>query len=141
MSDPVSNSLPVTYANRAPAAPSGTATLLDPQAFLQLLVAQLKYQDPADPVDTSALMSQSATLSQVQTMNAMSSALTSLVSAQQAQEATSMIGKQVTYLDAAGDPATGVVDATSLTSGTPTLRVGGVTVALADVQEVSAAAP
>jgi hypothetical protein len=74
-------------------------------------------------------------------MTSMSGALTNLVSAQQAQEATAMIGKQVTYLDAAGNPASGVVDATSLTGATPTLRVGDVTVALADVQEVSAAAP
>ena len=61
--------------------------MLDPQAFLQLLVAQLKYQDPTNPVDTSSFMNQTAMLSQVQTMNSMQSTLSSLVSSQQAQAA------------------------------------------------------
>jgi len=43
-------------------------TQLSSQAFLQLLVAQLQYQDPSKPVDTSSFMNETATLTQVQTM-------------------------------------------------------------------------
>src|SRR5918912_2041525 len=78
---------------------SKSQALLDPQAFLRLLVAQLQYQDPSSPVDTSAFLNQTAQLSQVQTMNSMSSTLTSLATAQQTQAATGMIGKEVTYID------------------------------------------
>jgi len=69
--------------------------ILDPQAFLQLLVAQLQYQDPSNPVDTSSFLNQTAMLSQVQTMNGMSDALTTLNGTQQGQAATSLIGKQI----------------------------------------------
>jgi flagellar basal-body rod modification protein FlgD len=107
--------------------------MLDPQAFLQLLVAQLKYQDPSNPVDTSSFMNQTAMLSQVQTMNSMSSTLSALVSAQQAQAATGLIGKHITYLDDKGMRVDGVVSAANLLSSGATLVIGGATVPLASV--------
>jgi flagellar basal-body rod modification protein FlgD len=122
--------------------PTGTSasssnSLLDPQAFLQLLVAQLQYQDPTNPVDTSSFMNQTAMLSQVQTMNSMSTTLSSLMTAQQAQSATGLLGKQVTYLDANGMRATGVVSAANLLSSGATLQVGSDTIALSSVIGVS----
>jgi flagellar basal-body rod modification protein FlgD len=114
--------------------------LLDPQAFLKLLVAQLQYQDPTNPTDTSDFMNQTATLSEVQTMASMQSSLTALTSAQNAQEATAMIGKQVSYTNAAGMFATGVVSSVQLLSSGPTLQVGNDSVALSRVSSVSAAA-
>src|ERR1700712_439901 len=91
------------------ASSTSSGSLLDPQAFLKLLVAQLQYQDPTNPVNTSDFMNQTATLSQVQTMTSMSTALASMSAAQSAQEATAMIGRSVTYTNAAGLSATGVV--------------------------------
>jgi flagellar basal-body rod modification protein FlgD len=133
--------LPVDYSmqNITPEQPKDT--LLDPQAFLKLLVAQLKYQDPSKPVDTAAFMSQTATLSQVQTMTSMSASLTALAASQQIQAATSMIGKQITYLDDTGMKLTGVVDAASLSGGAATLQVGDARVPLTRVVEVSTASP
>lgn len=121
----------------AKAQANGTSTLLDPQAFLQLLVAQLQYQDPTNPVDTSSFMNQTAMLSQVQSMTTMTSTLTSLAGAQQTQAATSLIGKQVTYSDSTGLPRSGVVSSVSLSGGTATLHVGSDAITLSDVREVS----
>ena len=112
---------------------------LDPQAFLRLLVAQLQYQDPSNPFDTSSFMQQTATLSQVQTMNTMASTLTALVSAQQAQSATNLIGRSVTYADSAGVQHTGVVSSAALLSTGATVRVDGIDVPLNRVLGVSAA--
>jgi flagellar basal-body rod modification protein FlgD len=112
---------------------------LDPQAFLQLLVAQLQYQDPTNPVDTSSFLNQTATLSQVQSMTSMGETLTSMLSAQQAQSATAMIGKQITYTDTDGDSAQGVVTGAQLFSTGATLQVGDTTVPLSSVTEVTAA--
>ena len=112
-------------------------SLLDPQAFLQLLVAQLQYQDPTNPVDTSSFMNQTAMLSQVQTMNSMSSTLSALSDAQQAQSATALIGKQVTYVDDKGMRATGVATAAQLMSTGATLSVDGKTVSLSSIVEVT----
>jgi flagellar basal-body rod modification protein FlgD len=118
---------------------STTNSLLDPQAFLKLLVAQLQYQDPTNPVDTSQFMNQTAMLSEVQTMTSMQTSLTALSSAQNAQEATAMIGKQVTYTNANGLLASGVVGSVQLLAAGPTLQVGNDTVALSKVSQVSAA--
>jgi flagellar basal-body rod modification protein FlgD len=153
MTNPVSF-VPNAATTSAPAAAAGNRTSgnsgasttsdrlqLDPQAFLQLLVAQLQYQDPSNPVDTSSFMQQTATLSQVQTMNAMATTLTSLANAQQAQAATDLIGKSITYADSSGVQKSGVVTSASLLASGATLSVGGVDVPLTSVLGVSAAAP
>lgn len=121
----------------AGASASANQAILNPQAFLQLLVAQLQYQDPSNPVDTSTFMNQTAMLSQVQTMNSMSSTLTALVSAQQTQAATSLIGKTITYTDTAGGTATGVVSAAALGTTGAFVKVGDTQVPLASVKEVT----
>jgi flagellar basal-body rod modification protein FlgD len=148
MTTPVSSVNPTAFAAAAqqaatnqPAASSAGSdrSALDPKAFLQLLVAQLQYQDPSKPVDTSAFMQQTATLSQVQTMNSMSSTLTALVTAQQDQAATGMIGKSVTYADSTGVQHTGVVSSAQLLATGATLKVGDADVPLAQVLGVSAA--
>lgn len=110
--------------------------MLDPQAFMQLLVAQLQYQDPTSPADMSSFMSQTATLSQTQAITSMQTSLSSLLSTEQALTATSMIGKQVTYADSNGDLQTGLVSgATSLTTGAQ-LQIGTTTVPLTSVTSV-----
>ena len=120
-------------ANQPKTASSNSNSMLDPQAFLQLLVAQLKYQDPSNPTDTSTFMNQTAMLSQVQTMDSMGTTLSALADAQQAQTATNLIGKQVTYLDSHGLRQTGVVSSAELASSGATLKVGEVTVSLSDI--------
>ena len=67
----------------------GTAGLLDPSTFLNLLVDELKYQNPLDPTSSSDFMSQIASLSQVEQLQSVSSA-------SQMGEATGLIGKTVT---------------------------------------------
>ena len=129
-----------TISTQAPAGGAATtsqAGLLDPQAFLQLLVAQLKYQDPSNPVDTSSFLNQTAMLSQVQSMDGMSATLTSLATSQQTQAATALIGKQITYLDGGGIKQQGVVTSATLSGGTATVLVGTDQVALDKVLEVT----
>lgn len=112
-------------------------TSLDPQAFLQLLVAQLQYQDPTNPADTSEFMNQTAMLSQVQSMDAMANSVFEMISAQQVSTATTMIGKAVSYVAPNGEQATGVVTSVSMHSGVPLLHVGDVAIPLAGVLEVA----
>ena len=121
------------------ASSQSSAMTLDPQAFLQLLVAQLQYQDPTSPVDTSTFMNQTAMLSQVQTMTGMSTTLNSLVASQQGQAATSMIGKSVTFVDATGATGSGVVTGASLGTTGASVEVGNQYVPITNIREVKAA--
>lgn len=121
---------------------SGQPTeMLDSQAFLQLLVAQLKYQDPTNPVDTSNFMNQTAMLSQVQTMNFMSTTLSDMLAAQQTASATNMLGKVIAFVDPAGNQTEGIVDAVSMMRGTAMLHVGDLAVPLSGVLAVAEPIP
>lgn len=61
---------------------------LDKDAFLQLLVAQMKYQDPLEPTDNTQYISQLATFSQLEATQNVQSSLS-------AMEANDLVGKQV----------------------------------------------
>jgi len=111
---------------------------LSSQQFLQLLVAQLKYQDPSNPVDNSTLMNETATLNQISTMQQLSQASTSQMQAEQQQTAASMVGRTVTYLDSSGATQSGYVSAATISGTSPTLTVGGQVVGLSQVQQVIA---
>ena len=73
---------------------------LDKQAFLKLLVAQMKYQDPMEPTDNTEYVSQLAQFSSLEAMNNMSQSV-------DLQRATGLIGKVVTATKT--DTVTGVV--------------------------------
>jgi flagellar basal-body rod modification protein FlgD len=106
--------------------------------FLQLLVAQLKYQNPDNPTDPTQFLSQTAEFEEVEQLENLQTSLSSLVSAQQAGAATSMLGAQVTGTDTAGNPVTGIVSGVQLTSDGPLLSVGNASVAYSSVTSVTA---
>jgi flagellar basal-body rod modification protein FlgD len=119
-------------------ASSADNTKLDSQAFLKLLVAQLQYQDPSKPVDTSSFMNETATLTQVQTMESSAQASTEMLAAQRAQTAGSLVGHTVSYTAADGTTQTGFVSAATISSANPTLRIGDNQIDLSRVQQVLA---
>ena len=63
-------------------------TSLDKDAFLQLLVAQMKYQDPLEPTDNTEYVSQLATFSQLE-------ATTNMQVSMEQSNANALVGKDV----------------------------------------------
>jgi len=57
---------------------SSTASLANQNVFLQLLVAQLKNQDPDNPADGTTFITQLATFSELSNTTQMASSLTSI---------------------------------------------------------------
>jgi flagellar basal-body rod modification protein FlgD len=112
-----------------------TADKLGSDAFLQLLVAQLKYQDPTKPADTTQFLAQTAQFTVVEKLTELSKQQSEMVTAQLMNSATNLLGRTVTYSDEKGDPHTGVVAATTIGSN-PMLRIGNTDVALSQVKEV-----
>jgi len=111
---------------------------LDSKAFLQLLVAQLQYQDPSKPVDTSSFMNETATLTQVQTMEQNAQNSTDMLAAQKAQTAASLVGHTVTYQDTDGSTKTGMVSSATISAANPLLKIGNASVGLDQIQQVLA---
>jgi flagellar basal-body rod modification protein FlgD len=104
--------------------PTGDASSLDYHAFLQLLIAQLKTQDPTKPMDSGQFMSQLATFSQVEQSVATNSKLDSLLTSSALAQADSVIGRTVTSSDG---ETSGKVVSVKITSDGPlaTLQGGG----------------
>ena len=67
---------------------ASTGNGMDKDAFLQLLVAQMKYQDPLQPTSNTEYISQYATFSQVEQMQNMSATM-------ELSRASSMVGQLV----------------------------------------------
>jgi flagellar basal-body rod modification protein FlgD len=67
--------------------------------FLQLLIAQMKNQDPTNPVDASEQMSQLASFSQVEQTIQTNSKLDTLLASSSLTQAGSYIGKYMTSAD------------------------------------------
>ncbi len=61
---------------------------MDKDSFLQLLVAQMKYQDPMEPTSNTEYIAQYAQFSELEAMNNLSSNM-------DLQRATSLVGKEV----------------------------------------------
>lgn len=114
-------------------------TSMDKDAFLKLLVAQLKYQSPDAPVDTNQFMAQTAQMTQVETMQNLAKAQQSSLLADQSSLATSMIGKSITATNSlGGSDINGTVTGVRLGTDGPVLKVGNTEVALSAVKEVNA---
>ncbi len=92
--------------------------------FLQLLVQELKNQDPSNPSDPTQFVSQIATFSNVEQAVQSNATLTSLLTTTALSQAENAIGKTVMSADGS---TTGVVKSVALTSGgvaTATLTSG-----------------
>ena len=110
---------------------------LDGNAFLKLMIAQLKYQNPFQPMDTTAMMQQTSALTSVQTLQDMSALQKTMLGMQEAATANGFIGKQVTATDASGSTLTGIVGNVTYTATGPLLKVGGTDVPMADITQAS----
>lgn len=72
---------------------------IDYDSFLKLLIAQMKNQDPTDPMDASEQIAQLATFSQVEQSIQMNSNLETLITGNALTNASSYIGKPITSAD------------------------------------------
>ncbi|MBC3763760.1 flagellar hook assembly protein FlgD [Quadrisphaera oryzae] len=113
---------------------SADKTSLKNQDFLQLLIKQLQNQDPTAPMDSNAVMQQTATLSSTQAMQEMTKVQQDSFALMSRMSASGFVGQTVNYTDAAGKAQTGLVSGASFfTSGSPALNIGGASVPLASV--------
>ena len=104
--------------------------------FMQLLIAEMQHQDPLQPTDSAAMMTQLAQFSAVQGLNNVNTQLTALNVQSDFASSVAMIGKTVTYLDAQGAIHSGTVSAVKPSSTGAILTVGDSDIPSGDVKEV-----
>lgn len=99
--------------------------------FLKMLTTQMRYQDPLNPMDNTAMVAQMATFSQLEQMLNMTNAFVGM-------QASSMVGRTVFATSVDGSLLSGVVKSVSINNDVPVLTLeDGSLVALQDVQGVS----
>lgn len=125
-----------TAAAVANAATANGLGKLGGDAFLQLLVAQLKYQNPMQPTDGAAMLQQTAQFTQVETLKKLADAQAQLLGYHQAAVASSMVGQQVIAVDADGIEFTGIVDRVRFTADGPFLCMGDREFSLESAREI-----
>lgn len=90
---------------------------IDYNAFLQLLIAQMKNQDPTSPTDMSQYMSQFAQLSQVEQSIQTNTKLDSLLSSNALLQADGLIGRTATFTTSDGVETTGKITSVNIIQG------------------------
>ncbi len=136
---------PISSLYAPPAGPETTGNNnLNKDAFMQLLVAQMKNQDPTEPTSNEQFIAQLAQFSSLEEMQGVNENLVALAALQQGNalmsqltNASALIGNNVTYTDEYGDSISGEVEAVRLEGGQAVLQVGGATVPLSAVSEVT----
>ena len=118
------NNASTSGTNTSSGTSSGTGTAktagsseLGREAFLQLLVAQLKYQDPSKPMDASAMIAQSAQLTMVDKLSEISTAIASQAVTDRLTLAGSVLGKQITFTGTDGYKVQAVVNSVKFANG------------------------
>jgi flagellar basal-body rod modification protein FlgD len=109
-----------TYANQSDAV---SKTQVDYQSFLKLLVAQMKNQDPTNPMDSTQYMAQLASFSQVEQSVQMNQKLDQMLQSSTLAQADAIIGRTVTSAD--GETSGKVAEVRLISNGIVAVLEGG----------------
>ena len=108
------NPTPNPTATLPTAASSGPAASVDYNAFLRLLIAQIKNQDPTKPMESTDFVAQLATFSQVEQSVQSNTKLDQILQSTALSQAGSLIGREITSADG---KTTGIIAEVKIKSG------------------------
>jgi flagellar basal-body rod modification protein FlgD len=147
MSSPVSGAgspaaAAAAVAGQATASATGTVQRSDQMGsdtFLQLLVAQMRYQDPSNPASSTDFIAQTATFTQVEKLEQLVNQNKSMLVMQESATAGALVGRTATYTDDNGESVSGLVTSVQLaTTGTEAAAtIGGKKIAVGRLTEIS----
>lgn len=123
------------------AAPRNPAQSLDSEAFMSLLVAQLKNQSPSAPMDTNQMMAQTIQLSMMEKTTEMAANSKEGFSLNMRSAAAALVGQAVNFILPDGTTGSGTASSVSYSGAVPTVTVGAVTVPLDAISGVGTGTP
>lgn len=115
------------------------------EAFMELLVQQLKNQDPMSPMDNDKFIAQLTQLSELEGIQNLNENMVGLAMLQQGNalmsqltQSSALIGKDVTYFSPeTGEERTGSVESVKIEEGVAVLNIDGFDVPLGSVMEIT----
>jgi flagellar basal-body rod modification protein FlgD len=114
-----------TGTDKKAASSIGAAAGMGKDDFMQLLIAQLKNQDPMKPMEDKEFITQLAQFSSLEAMEKMTQQMEDLTGSQMLVQAATLIGKQVTAKLENGDVVTGTISQVKIVDGQPVAVVNG----------------
>lgn len=105
--------------------------------YLNLLVTQLKNQNPLEPMDNAEMTSQLAQISQLDQLETANASFETVLGAAQGQYAAALVGKTVSFIPQGQTEAVvGTVASAERVNGEFHIRVGDRVVALDSIQTI-----
>jgi flagellar basal-body rod modification protein FlgD len=130
MSSSVSSVAASTVGATSPDSIPNPSQTLNQNDFLQLLVAQIQYQDPMNPQSDTQMAAQMAQFTALQQATQSTTSLAMM-------QANSLIGSTVSVqIDSTTPPVTGVVQGVSMATGAPQIVVNGTPYSVSQVTAV-----
>lgn len=120
----------VSGSNSAADSFTNPASTLNQANFLQLLAAQIQYQDPMNPQSDTDMAAQLAQFSSLQESTQSASSLAMM-------QANNLVGDTVTVQADSSTTATGVVTGVTVSNGTPEITVNNTNYTLSQVTSVT----
>jgi len=105
--------------------------------FLKLLVMQLKNQDPLEPLKNEDFIAQLAQFNSLEQLINLNTSFEAMLLMQTLNQASSLLGKEISWYDTQGNVQSGIVDSISVLNGTPTAIVGDQMVYISDIFAIS----
>jgi flagellar basal-body rod modification protein FlgD len=122
---------------------SGGLGDVDIDEFLNLLLTELKNQDPLDPLDNSEMAQQISQIREIAATDKLSATLSGVLTGQSLATASNLIGREVEALTAEGETVRGEVDKVTVDVDQDTdarlyrIHVGEQSFALENVREIT----
>ncbi len=106
--------------------------------YMNLLVTQMKNQNPLEPMSNDEMTAQLATISQLEQLENISGSFEKALAGAQLSQGTALIGKTITFVPPEGEYAVqGQVERADLSGEQVLLAVGDYRVPLSSVQSVT----
>lgn len=123
---PVSSSTSATTTEKPATSKNQTGMEgLGQDAFMTLLLEQMKNQDPLKPLEDKDFIAQLAQFNSLSQLTQLNKTMSELMSTQTLAQGSSLIGKTVSGLSSDGNTITGLVSGLRLVGGKVTLDVDG----------------
>jgi flagellar basal-body rod modification protein FlgD len=131
----VNSSASSSLSSAVSSATDSSSSLVSEQAFLQLLITQLKNQDPTNPADPTQFVSQLASFSSLEQQTQTNTDLTQVLD----NSVTGLIGKTVEVTDSSSSTGTttGTVSGIVYYSNGPAVTINGTNYLASDIQNVT----